>query len=104
MLFILAPIVMLISDKIFNLAWLSLGEDLLIIIYCISLASIILKRTFSRGHVTANHVQGAIIVYLLSALIFAMLYHLIYFTLGSDAFHGQVNTNVLNLCTSAFVR
>jgi hypothetical protein len=91
-LFILAPIVILISDKIFNLAWLSLGEDLLIIIYCIWLASIILKRTFSKGHITANRVQGAIIVYLLSALIFAMLYHLIFLLLGSDAFHGQVNT------------
>jgi len=65
--------------------------DLLIVIYCIWLGAIILKRTFSMGHVTVHRVQGAVIVYLLSGLIFAFLYHAIYLLNGPSSFNGLAN-------------
>ena len=65
--------------------------DLFIILYCIWLGFVILKRTFSKGHITVNRVQGVIIVYLLSGFAFGLLYHSIYLINGQSAFKGLVN-------------
>ena len=91
LIFIIAPFLILVSEIFFELPWLTLGVDLFIILYCIWLGFIILKRTFSRGHITINRVQGAIVVYLLSGFAFGLLYHSIYLLNGPLAFKGLVN-------------
>ena len=48
-------------------------------------------RTFSRGHITANRVQGAVVVYLLSGFAFALIYHSIYIMAGPNAFKGLIS-------------
>jgi hypothetical protein len=90
-IFLIVPFLILIADIFFRLPRLVLGADLFIIIYCIWLGSIILKRTFFKGHITTNRIEGAIIVYLLTALIFALLYHIIFLLYGQSAFRGLIN-------------
>jgi len=90
LLFIVAPFGILILDIFFNLDWLTLLVDLFIIFYCVWLGSIILARTFSKGHITSNRVLGAIIVYLLSGFVFALIYHIIYLLSGHAAFNGLI--------------
>lgn len=90
LLLIVTPFGILVFDIFFNLPWLTLAVDLFIIFYCVWLGSIILARTFSKGHITSNRVLGAIIVYLLSGFVFAMIYHIIYLLRGSSAFHGMI--------------
>ncbi|HEX3767097.1 MAG TPA: ion channel [Puia sp.] len=90
LLLIVAPFGILVFDIFFNLPWLTLAVDLFIIFYCVWLGSIILTRTFSKGHITSNRVLGAIIVYLLSGFVFAMIYHIIYLLRGHNAFNGLI--------------
>ncbi len=91
LIFIVAPFLILVAGIFFDLPWLTLGVDLFVIVYCIWLGSVILKRTFSKGHITINRVQGAIIVYLLSGFAFGLLYHGIYLLNGPAAFKGLLN-------------
>ncbi len=91
LIFIIAPFLILVSAIFFDLAWLTLGVDLFIVLYCIVLGFIILKRTFSKGHITVNRVQGAIVVYLLCGFAFGLIYHSIYLLNGPLAFKGLVN-------------
>jgi hypothetical protein len=91
LIFIIVPFLVLISEIFFTLPWLTLVIDLFIILYCIWLGFVILKRTFSKGHITLNRVQGAIIVYLLSGFAFGLLYHGIYLLNGPSSFKGLVN-------------
>ncbi len=91
LIFIISPFLILISEIFFDLPWLTLVVDLFIILYCIWLGFVILKKTFSRGHITVKRVQGAIVVYLLSGLAFGLLYHGIYLLNGPMAFKGLVN-------------
>jgi voltage-gated potassium channel Kch len=91
LIFIIAPFLILLADIFFNLPRLVLGADLFIIIYCIWLGSIILRRTFFKGHITVHRIEGAIIVYLLTALIFALLYHIIFLLYGQSAFKGLIH-------------
>jgi voltage-gated potassium channel Kch len=90
--FIILPFLILLADIFFILPRLVLGADLFIIIYCIWLGSIILKRTFFKGHITVHRIEGAIVVYLLTALIFALLYHIIFLLYGQSAFNGLINS------------
>lgn len=91
LIFIIAPFLILVSEIFFELPLLTLWVDLFIILYCIWLGFVILKRTFSRGHITSNRIQGAIVVYLLSGFAFGLLYHGIYMLNGPLAFKGLVN-------------
>ena len=90
-IFIVVPFLILLADIFFSLPRLVLGADLFIIIYCVWLGTIILKRTFFKGHMTGHRIEGAIIVYLLTALIFAILYHIIFLLDGQSAFRGLMN-------------
>jgi Ion channel len=92
LIFIFAPLFILISQIILESPWLTLAMDMFVIIYCIWLGSILLLRTFSPGHVTGNRVQGAVIVYLLSGFAFALIYHSIYIIVGPSAFKGFISS------------
>lgn len=91
LIFVITPFLIFVSGIFFDLSWFALVVDLFIILYCIWLGFVILKRTFSKGHITVNRVQGAIIVYLLSGFAFGLLYHSIYLINGQSAFKGLVN-------------
>jgi hypothetical protein len=86
----IAPFILLISQFAFQKVWLALSANMLMELYCISLGTIILMKTFSKGHVTIHRVQGGIIVYLLVSLIFALLFHSISLLYGKMAFTGLV--------------
>ncbi len=89
--FIFVPFLILVMQIILDTSWLMAAADVFVIIYCIWLGSILLMRTFSQGHMTVNRVQGAVIVYLLSGLAFALIYHSIYIIVGPSAFNGLVS-------------
>jgi hypothetical protein len=91
LIFIIAPFLILVAGIFFELPWLTLGVDLFIIVYCIWLGTVILKKTFSKGHITVNRIEGAIIVYLLSGFVFGLIYHGIYLLNGPAAFKGLLN-------------
>lgn len=88
--FIIIPVLLLVSEILYKLKWEGLGVDVFLIIYCGWLGTVILIRTFSKGHLTINRVQGAIIVYLLIGLAFGLLYHGIYLLNEPNAFRGLV--------------
>jgi len=88
LIFIIVPLLILISQIFLDSPLLTLATDLFVIVYCIWLGSIILQRTFSQGHITTNRVQGAVIVYLLSGFALALLYHSIYLIVGPSAYNG----------------
>ncbi len=92
LIFILAPLLILVSQIILDSPLLMAAADLFVIIYCIWLGAILLRRTFSLGHITRNRVQGAVIVYLLSGFAFALIYHSIYIIVGPSAFKGLVSS------------
>jgi hypothetical protein len=56
LILIVAPFLILFSGLFFKSAWLNGGIDLFIIFYCIWLGAIILKTTFSMGHVMGDRV------------------------------------------------
>ena len=89
--FIILPLLILLADIFFSLPRLVLGANLFIIIYCVWLGFIILKRTFLKGHINVHRIEGAIVVYLLTALIFAPLYHSVFLLNGQYAFRGLSN-------------
>ena len=88
LLFIFAPFLVLVSEIFFDSRWLILSVDFFVTVYCVWLGYIILKRTFSKGHMTIKRVQGAVIVYLLSGFAFALIYHGIYLVNRPSAFAG----------------
>jgi|SRR5450432_617390 hypothetical protein len=91
LLLVITPFVLLFSEFFFQSFWLKVCADFFIIIYCISLATIILIRTFAKGHVTVHRVLGAITVYLLLSFIFAMIFHTIYLVNGISTFKGLMS-------------
>jgi Ion channel len=89
--FIVAPLLVLVLQIVLDSAWLTLALDIFVVVYFFWLGSILLKRTFSRGHITANRVLGAVVVYLLSGFAFALIYHSIYIMAGPNAFKGLIS-------------
>ncbi|HSZ34161.1 MAG TPA: potassium channel family protein [Puia sp.] len=92
LIFIVAPLFVLVLQIILDSAWLTLALDIFVIVYFFWLGSILLMKTFSNGHITVNRVQGAVIVYLLSGFAFALIYHSIYLIAGPPAFKGLVSS------------
>lgn len=92
LIFIVVPLFVLVLQIILDSGWLTLALDIFLIVYFFWLGSILLIRTFSRGHITVNRVQGAVIVYLLSGFAFALIYHSIYIIGGPSAFKGLVSS------------
>ncbi len=91
LIFIVAPLFVLVLQIILDSVWLTLALDILVIAYFFWLGSILLIRTFSQGHITVNRVQGAVIVYLLSGFAFALIYHSIFIIAGPNAFKGLIS-------------
>ncbi len=91
LIFIVAPLLVLVLQIVLDSAWLTLALDIFVVVYFFWLGSILLMRTFSQGHITANRVQGAVVVYLLSGFAFALIYHSIYIMAGPNAFKGLIS-------------
>jgi hypothetical protein len=87
------PLIFMLTEISFNTRWLEVLTDLFIVLYCSMLASIILLRTFDQGRINNRRVQGAIIVYLLIALIFCLLFHSIFILDQQTAFKGLVGSH-----------
>jgi hypothetical protein len=80
--------VLLILGAILSYPELAVGNNALLVLYCMMLSWVVLLRTFSSGPVTIHRVLGAIVVYLLVGFIFALLYQAIYLVEGDAAFKG----------------
>jgi len=87
-IFIVVLLVLLGSDILFKAVSFEVADDFIIVLYCILLSWVVLLRTFGEGPITIHRIQGAIVVYLLISLIFAMLYHSIYLLNTDTAFKG----------------
>jgi hypothetical protein len=103
-LLVVIPLIFMIIEIYFQSLWLQVLTDVFIVLYCLLLAGIILIRTFNKGNITYRRVQGAIIVYLLTALIFCLLYHSIFILSQVKAFRGIVASHrreflYFSLCT-----
>jgi hypothetical protein len=68
--------------------WLTFLGDLMVMLYCIVLGTIVLIRTFSEGPITIYRIEGSIVVYLLIGLAFSFIYGAIFELYGLDAFKG----------------
>jgi len=100
----LFPLIFLFLEIITSTIWTQVFMDFFIVVYCILLGYIILLRTFQKGRVDARRVQGAIIVYLLAALVFCLLFHCIYLLSITKSFNGLVGSHrkeflYFSLCT-----
>jgi len=85
---VLILLIFLGSDFFFRSVKLDILDDVIAIVYCILLGWVVLLRTFSEGPVTIHRIQGAIVVYLLVGLMFAMAYHSVYLLFSEAAFKG----------------
>jgi Ion channel len=85
---VLGPLIFLTLEIIFSASWLPLLTDILLILYCLMLATIILWRIFEPGRITGKPVQGALISYLLIGLIFGLLFHVIHLLNTTKCFNG----------------
>ena len=85
---ILIFLLLLGSDFFFKSVTLGIVDDFITVVYCIMLGWVVLLRTFSDGPVTIHRIQGAVVVYLLVSLIFALAYHSVYLLNGEAAFKG----------------
>jgi hypothetical protein len=85
---ILILLILLGSDFFFKSVTLGIIDDFITIVYCIMLGWIVLLRTFSEGPITIHRIQGAVVVYLLVSLVFAMMYNSVYLLYGETAFKG----------------
>jgi hypothetical protein len=86
-LFIL-PFIFLLFEIAFQSPWIPVFTDMFVVLYCIVLGYIILLRTFEKGKFSIRRVQGAVIVYLLAALIFCLLYHTVFLVSSVKSFNG----------------
>ena len=86
LVFILVFLLLLGSDFFFTSVSLGVIDDSIAVLYCIMLGWVVLLRTFSEGPVTIHRIQGAVVVYLLVSLVFALLYHSIYLLNTETAF------------------
>jgi hypothetical protein len=98
------PFIFLIIEIYFSSLWLQVLTDIFIILYCLFLGAIILIRTFEKGRIDNRRVQGAIIVYLLTGLIFCLIYHSIFVLHAVKSFNGLVGSHrkeflYFSLCT-----
>jgi len=73
-------------------AWLSAGGRLLALV---ALSFVIVRAVFAPGRVTVHRVQGAVVLYLNFALLFAILYRLVE-TLAPNSFTGLTPGGVAN--------
>jgi Ion channel len=85
---IVVLLVLMSSDILFTSPSFEIADDFIIGLYCILLSWIVLLRTFGAGPITIHRIQGAVVVYLLIALIFASLYHSIFLMNAETAFKG----------------
>jgi hypothetical protein len=101
---VLVPLFFFILEVSLRTIWLQVLTDFFIVLYCIMLGYILLLRTFEQGRINNRRVQGAIIVYLLTGLIFCLLYHSIFLLTRTKAFNGLIGTHrreflYFSLCT-----
>ncbi len=90
---ILFPFIFLVLELYFISLWLQVLTDIFIVLYCSLLAAIILIRTFEKGRIDNRRVQGAIIVYLLTGLIFCLVFHTIYILDSGRSFKGLMGSH-----------
>ncbi len=77
------------SSGIFNITdSMDLVNNITIAAFSILLCTIVLMQTFRDGPVTLHRIQGAIVIYLLISLFFALIYHSLYLAYGTEAFRG----------------
>lgn len=88
LIIVLIILILLGSDFFFKSIKLGILDDCIAVVYCIMLGWVVLLRTFSDGPVTIHRIQGAVVVYLLISLVFAMLYNSVYLLYGETAFKG----------------
>jgi hypothetical protein len=98
------PFIFLIIEINIHSQWIQVLTDFIVAVYSIMLGSMILLRTFEKGEINVQRVQGAIIVYLLISLVFALIYHSIYILSTAKSFNGFLSTHrkeflYFSLCT-----
>src|SRR5664279_1005978 len=76
-LFVL-PFFLTFIEISFQAKWIQMLSDIFVIFYCITIGYVILLRTFELGKMNQRRIQGAIIVYLLAALVFGLMFHSLY--------------------------
>ena len=79
-------------------------SDLFVVFYCITIGYVILLKTFEIGRMNKRRIQGAIIVYLLAALVFGLIFHVLYMESSAKSFSGLLNAHrnqflYFSLCT-----
>jgi hypothetical protein len=84
----LLPFILLVIEIYADSTWTQIMTDLMVVFYCVMLGYVILIRTFERGKFSIRRVQGAVIVYLLTALVFCLLYHSLYLFSSVKPFNG----------------
>lgn len=87
-IFVVFPLILFLMELWIQTEWLQLFTDFFIVVYCGVLGYIILRRTFGQGEIDSRRIQGALVVYLLGALIFGLFYHSIFILSGEKSFHG----------------
>lgn len=86
-------LIFLAAGILFRSSKFVVADNLITAFYCLLLSSVVLLRTFSDGPVTIHRIFGAIVVYLLIALVFAILYQTVYLIRGEASFKGLASAD-----------
>jgi len=102
-LFVL-PFFLTFIEISFQAKWIQMLSDIFVIFYCITIGYVILLRTFELGKMNQRRIQGAIIVYLLAALVFGLMFHSLYIISSIKSFSGLPDAHrkqflYFSLCT-----
>lgn len=98
------PLFLTVIEISFQTIWIQMLSDIFVIFYCITIGYVILLRTFEMGKMNQRRIQGAIIVYLLAALVFALIFHSLYLAGSVKSFSGLADAHrkqflYFSLCT-----
>jgi hypothetical protein len=98
------PFFLTFIEIYFQTKWMQLLSDFFVIFYCITIGYVILLRTFEMGKMNQRRIQGAIIVYLLAALIFDLIFHILNMASPVKSFSGLQDAHrkqflYFSLCT-----
>ena len=78
----------------FDMKWIVIASDVMILAFCALLAWIVLVKTFSAGPITFYRIEGSIVGYLLIGLFFANLHNMIFHWKGESAFNGLTDPDI----------
>jgi len=81
-------------SKVYPTTLVLIAHDLGGVFFNLFFAFVILIKTFKKGEITIQRIEGSIVVYLLIGLMFSYLFHAVYLFAGASSFNNIFGTDL----------